>query len=686
MNEKLEKIQQKMMDKIMESQGSMMAKLTQLLTGGIDKGKGLVPNIADNEGPVYSAGLTSQQTGIYPCKSSITIKPQDDIETPINFQARDNFANPVIPDFDEMIEKMNDELPKQLKEKYKWLEEKLRAIEDNESYHGIDARELSLVPGLVLPHKFKMPEFEKYNGTSSSKAHITMFCRRMTGYVNNDQLQIHCFQDSLAGAASKWYNQLSRTQNMEKKSGESFSQYAQRWREASFITHLLGSSSKSFSDIIMNGEMIENAIRSGKIDAGEGSRRSASKKKENEVNNTSSYSKTITVNQPAKTAVNQQGSSKQRSDTRQNTEKLQFTPIPMSYKELYQNLFNAHVVAPHHLKPLQPLYTKWYDASAQCDYHARIVGYSIEHCTTFKKLVERLISMGVVKLDDSPSTENLLPNHNDNGVNMIGGSMGRKIKEDISEVKIPLRWVWKNMVRRGLIVSSLKRSFERVENYCEFHHEEGHEIQECAEFRALVQDLMDNKEMEFYEEVKEEGSICTSESLKVPRVMQPVVIISRPKKDEVPWSYECNITVPGKETAKGQFVRANPESMKEAIIGEQKGKIAEPVKEEEAVEFLKFLKNSVYNVVEQLHQQSACIFVLSLLLNSEVHRNALMKMLNETYVSKDIFVSKLDRLVNNISADNFIFFNDDEILPGGMGSTKALHITARCKGHILPEY
>ncbi|XP_016740133.1 coiled-coil domain-containing protein 102A-like [Gossypium hirsutum] len=50
-------------------------------------------------------------------------------------------------------------------------------------------------------------------------------------------------------------------------------------------------------------------------------------------------------------------------------------------------------------------------------------------------------SMDVVKLDDSPNTEDSLPNHNDNGVNMIGGSMGRKIKEDIAEVKIPLRWV-----------------------------------------------------------------------------------------------------------------------------------------------------------------------------------------------------------------------------------------------------
>ncbi|MFQ6665540.1 hypothetical protein Gotur_032248 [Gossypium turneri] len=206
--------------------------------------------------------------------------------------------------------------------------------------------------------------------------------------------------------------------------------------------------------------------------------------------------------------------------------------LPKQLEEKYKWLeekFRAMVVSPFYLKPLQPLYPKWYDANTQYDYHAGIVGYSIEHCTAFKKLVERLISMGVVKLDDSPKTENPLPDHN--GVNMIGGSMGRKIKEDIAEVKIPLRWVWRKMVERGLFVS--ERSFEGVESYCEFHHEEGHEIQECTEFRALVQGMMDNKEMEFYEEVKEEGSICTSESTKVPRVAQPVVIISRPKNNKV---------------------------------------------------------------------------------------------------------------------------------------------------------
>ncbi|KAK5775762.1 hypothetical protein PVK06_043701 [Gossypium arboreum] len=61
-----------------------------------------------------------------------------------------------------------------------------------------------------------------------------------------------------------------------------------------------------------------------------------------------------------------------------------------------------------------------------------------------------------------------------------------------------------------------------------------------------------------------------------------------------------------------------------------------------------------------------------------------MKVLNKTYVAKEISVNKLYRLVSNISADNFISFSDDEIPSGGMGSTKALHITTRCKGYTLP--
>nr|XP_012466375.1 unnamed protein product [Gossypium raimondii] len=140
-------------------------------------------------------------------------------------------------------------------------------MEVTESYRGVDAKELSLVPDLVLSHKFKMLEFEKYNGITCPEAHITMFCRRMAGYVNNDQLLIHCFQNSLAKVASKWYNQLNCSMiGLWRDLAQAF---IKQYSQAPFITHMLGSSTKNFSDIVMNGEMIENAVRSGKIDVEE---------------------------------------------------------------------------------------------------------------------------------------------------------------------------------------------------------------------------------------------------------------------------------------------------------------------------------------------------------------------------------------------------------------------------------
>ncbi|KAK8703732.1 hypothetical protein V6N13_047378 [Hibiscus sabdariffa] len=75
--------------------------------------------------------------------------------------------------------------------------------------------------------------------------------------------------------------------------------------------------------------------------------------------------------------------------------------------------------------------------------------------------------------------------------------------------------------------------------------------------------------------------------------------------------------------------------------------------------------------------------MLSLLLSSEPHRNTLLKLLNQTFVPKEISIDMVDRLVGNIAMDNFISFSDEEIPKGARGSYKALHITTRCKGYTL---
>ena len=90
--------------------------------------------------------------------------------------------------------------------KLELIEERLKAMEGSDVYGIVDARTMSMVPDLVLPPKFKVPTFDKYDSTKCPSAHLYMYCRKMTGYTNNDKLLIHCFQDSLTGSTTRWYN------------------------------------------------------------------------------------------------------------------------------------------------------------------------------------------------------------------------------------------------------------------------------------------------------------------------------------------------------------------------------------------------------------------------------------------------------------------------------------------------
>ena len=77
--------------------------------------------------------------------------------------------------------------------------------------------------------------------------------------------------------------------------------------------------------------------------------------------------------------------------------------------------------------------------------------------------------------------------------------------------------------------------------------------------------------------------------------------------------------------------------------------------------------------------------MLSLFQNSEVHREVLSKTLGEAYVNPTITIDGNDQLVGNITASACIAFTNEEIPPEGRESTKALHISIKCKSHIVPS-
>jgi hypothetical protein len=202
-------------------------------------------------------------------------------------------------------------------EKLAALEERMRVIEGNNLYDPVKAAEMCLVPNVVIPRKFRVPEFVKYTGTQCPITHLKAYCNKMAEVVHDEKLLIHFFQDSLSDAALAWYMRLdnikikgwkdlvdafikqykfnmdvapdrSSLQAMEKGNKESVREYAQRWREvaaqvnpplleremtglfsntfkAPYFEYLVGSAAQNFSDLVFIAERIEHAIRGGRI-------------------------------------------------------------------------------------------------------------------------------------------------------------------------------------------------------------------------------------------------------------------------------------------------------------------------------------------------------------------------------------------------------------------------------------
>jgi len=90
------------------------------------------------------------------------------------------------------------------REKFDHIEERLRVIEGGGNYAFADMAKLCLVLDVVIPPKFKVPDFDKYKGTNCPKNHLKM-CRKMGAYVKDEKLLMHFFQESLTGAAVTWY-------------------------------------------------------------------------------------------------------------------------------------------------------------------------------------------------------------------------------------------------------------------------------------------------------------------------------------------------------------------------------------------------------------------------------------------------------------------------------------------------
>ncbi|KAA0060421.1 uncharacterized protein E6C27_scaffold22G002400 [Cucumis melo var. makuwa] len=783
--------------------GEQVSKILELLSMG--KGKVAVDTtqssnpIQDTDDPIYPPEFTPYHMNVPQSQTTQHYIPTDPLYV----------VPPIVPGVEHLeaqakIQDMGQNENTLAKQKLDVLEERLRAIEGTDVYGNIDATQLCLVPGLIIPAKFKVPEFDKYDGSTCPRSHLIMYCRKMAEHINNDKLLVHCFQDSLTGPASRWYIQLDNAhihvwkdladaflkqykhnidmapnrldlQRMEKKSSESFKEYAQRWKDmtaevqppltdkemtsmfmntlrAPFYERMIGNASTNFSDIIVIGERIEYGIKHGRLaepttEYGGIKKGTISKKKEGEIHaigfpnsgkhksifgqrkyeqNFPSYISNVsyipynsyvpahTVSEtPKPVNSNSPRPFVQGQGSKPNSDTWRFDPIPMTYTELLPQLIQNRQLAPIPMIPIQPPYPKWYDSNARCDYHAGGVGHSTENCFALKRNVQSLINAGWLsfkKSGEKPNVnENPLPNHENPKVNAVD-SLVEKCKNEVHEIVMPMEALFEDLFEAGYVSHEYLDPNIRYEGYdesrhCIFHQGvAGHVVQQCQKFRSKVQQLMDSKILTVYrgqekDEMKDSKMCALMDEVSEKKdsfLPRPLTVFYQESHNEstsfcnpkkltiqvpspfkfkdlkaVPWRYDChvitdNLTVPsdglileqGRKNEKRNVKEYCKDQDVEMPIIAKDIKYKKLVTDEEANEFLKIVKQ-------------------------KPHRKVLLDILNKAHVRHDISVEKFSGIIGNITSSNSIVFIDDEILPEGLGHTKALHIQVKCKDYVI---
>ncbi|RDY05264.1 hypothetical protein CR513_10903, partial [Mucuna pruriens] len=70
-------------------------------------------------------------------------------------------------------------------------------------------------------------------------------------------------------------------------------------------------------------------------------------------------------------------------------------------------------------------------------------------------------------------------------------------------------------------------------------------------------------------------------------------------------------------------------------------------------------------------------------LPTQIHRNLLLKILNEAHVAQDIIVERFGGIMNNLMISSHLFFSEEEIPAKGRRHNQPLHILVKCGDYMI---
>ncbi|KAF1892271.1 hypothetical protein Lal_00031385 [Lupinus albus] len=129
-----------------------------------------------------------------------------------------------------------------------------------------------------------------------------------------------------------------------------------------------------------------------------------------------------------------------------------FDPIPVTYAELFAHLQTERILAP--IAGQTPNTTApWYDPNANCHYHSGIIGHSTETCRALKHRIQDLIDSKWLEFKDTVPTitGNPLPNHGNQGINVLEQDDDMVVVEKVEDMKTPLKVIFKVLCQQGLM-------------------------------------------------------------------------------------------------------------------------------------------------------------------------------------------------------------------------------------------
>ncbi|KAI5430618.1 hypothetical protein KIW84_034997 [Lathyrus oleraceus] len=435
---------------------------------------------------------------------------------------------------------------------------------------------------------------------------------------------------------------------------------------------------------------------------------------------------------PQQQAYQPRGSTSNQANLNYDRKKISFDPIPMQYAELYPSLIERKLVTPREppVVPANPQW--WYKPDQHCVYHSGAPGHNIENCYPLKTKVQDLMRCGILSFEDSgPNvTKNPLPEH-EKSVNMVQGCPGKYKVKFVSHIRQSLVELHRLLCQ----YNHIEHDHDRC-RICSVNRlgcrQVGRELQELLD-EGTIENLQNRNVDEDEPEVnlispvfklpepvvirydgskpkvspslviKPAGPVPYSSDKVIPFRYNPVAVEDG-KELSLPSTSVVNIADVSRLTRSGRVFSAPP---KPHVVSDSAERpvgtavnvpnptlVAKPssiqktpvssvgpsgIVNEECDEMLRLIKKSEYNVVDQLLQTPSKISVLSLLLNSEPHREALQKVLDLAYVDHDVTIEQFDSIVANITACNTLSFCDADLPAEGRDHNLAFHISMNCK-------